>query len=82
MSSNQLMIVGVVLAAVVLVLGFLAMLARFYRLVDQGRALIKTGVGLGGGEPHVTFTGPSSTAPRSWTSRSRPSRSTAAGRRA
>ncbi len=57
MSSNQLMIVGVVLAAVVLVLGFLAMLARFYRLVDQGRALIKTGAGLGGGEPHVTFTG-------------------------
>ncbi len=57
MSSNQLMIVGVVLAAVVLVLGFFAMLARFYRLVDQGRALIKTGVGLGGGEPHVTFTG-------------------------
>lgn len=55
MSSNQLMIVGGVAVLVLFALGFVAMLARFYRIVDQGRALIKTGIG--GAEPIVTFTG-------------------------
>jgi uncharacterized membrane protein YqiK len=55
MSADQLMIVGVVIGAVVVGLGILALLARFYRLVDQGRALIVSG--LNRSEPIVTFTG-------------------------
>ncbi len=39
----------------ILVLGTVALLARFYRLVDQGRALIISR--LGGSEPSVVFTG-------------------------
>lgn len=39
----------------VLVVGIVALLARFYRLVDQGRALIKNRIG--SAEPIVTFTG-------------------------
>ena len=46
-------IVGVAFG--VTVLGILAFLARFYRLVDQGRALIVSGINAA--EPKVTFTG-------------------------
>ena len=55
MNPNYLMYAAIVALVVVLVLGLLALLARFYRLVDQGRALIVSGIGRT--EPTVTFTG-------------------------
>lgn len=55
MSADQVLIVGVIVGVVVVGLGILALLARFYRLVDQGRALIVSG--LNRSEPIVTFTG-------------------------
>ena len=55
MNPNYVMYAAVAGGIVILVLGLLAMLARFYRLVDQGRALIVSGIGRT--EPTVTFTG-------------------------
>jgi len=55
MNPNYVMYAAIAGGIVIFVLGLLAMLARFYRLVDQGRALIVNSVGRS--EPIVTFTG-------------------------
>lgn len=53
--SEQLVLVGAVVGAIfIIALGTLAMLARFYRQVEQGRALIVNTVSK---EPIVAFTG-------------------------
>ncbi|MCA9612031.1 MAG: hypothetical protein KC586_04630, partial [Myxococcales bacterium] len=54
MDSNTIMILAVSGGGVLLVLAIAVMLARFYRKVDQGRALIVNPLR---GEPWVTFTG-------------------------
>ena len=54
MDSNTIMILALSGGGVVLVLGIVGMLAKFYRKVDQGRALIINPLR---GEPWVTFTG-------------------------
>ncbi|MEZ4247642.1 MAG: SPFH domain-containing protein [Polyangiales bacterium] len=54
MDSNTIMILSVAGGGVLLVLAIAVTLARFYRKVDQGRALIVNPLR---GEPWVTFTG-------------------------
>ena len=54
MDSNTIMILALSGGGLVLVLGIVGMLAKFYRKVDQGRALIINPLR---GEPWVTFTG-------------------------
>ncbi len=73
-----------VVGILVLILGGLVLLvARLYRKVEQGKALIVNTMRDEPGHLHRSRRGTrSSTRPRSWTSRSRPSRSTAAARRA
>jgi uncharacterized membrane protein YqiK len=53
--SEQLIMIGVIIGVVfVFLLGVLAMFSRFYRQVEQGRALI---VNTASKEPTVAFTG-------------------------
>jgi uncharacterized membrane protein YqiK len=54
MPNQLILIAGIVGAIAVLIVGVLVMVAKFWRQVDQGTALI---VNKMGNEPHVTFTG-------------------------
>ena len=54
MDQNQIIILAVIGILIVFALGMVSMLARFYRKVDQGRALIVSRLS---SEPAVTFSG-------------------------